>query len=97
MKKLNSCKGETLGEVLISIIVLSLCFIILQTSIVASNRMNKQSKDAVKGFKIPEEPTNADAYENKNVYIKNSAGQVVAEFIGKAIYHTEDGYYYYGE
>ena len=48
-------------------------------------------------FKIPEEPTNADAYENKNVYIKNSAGQVVAEFIGKAIYHTEDGYYYYGE
>ena len=97
MKKLNSCKGETLVEVLISIIVLSLCFIILQTSIVASNRMNKQSKDAVKVFKIPEDPTNPDAYENKNVYIKNSAGKVVAEFIGKAIYHTEDGYYYYGE
>ena len=61
MKKLNSCKGETLVEVLISIIVLSLCFIILQTSIVASNRMNKQSKDAVKVFKITDNTTQSSA------------------------------------
>lgn len=91
MKKLRSCKGETLIEVLISIIVLSLCFIILQTSIVASNRMNKQSKDAVKVFKI-------DGSNNRTatqVVIKKKDGSTVSAsvFVSK----TEDGYYYYGE
>ncbi len=91
MKKLNSCKGETLVEVLISIIVLSLCFIILQTSIVASNRMNKQSKDAVKVFKI----TNNTTQSSAQVVIKTSDGQSIP--ITRFIKQTEDGYYYYGE
>lgn len=91
MKKLNSCKGETLIEVLISIIVLSLCFIILQTSIVASNRMNKQSKDAVKVFKI-------DGSNNRTatqVVIKKKDGSTVSASV--FVKKTEDGYYYYGE
>lgn len=90
MKKLNSCKGETLVEVLISIIVLSLCFIILQTSIVASNRMNKQSKDAVKVFKITGNTTQSPA----QVVIKKSDGNSITVTI---VHKTEDGYYYYGE
>ena len=93
MKKLNSCKGETLVEVLISIIVLSLCFIILQTSIVASNRMNKQSKDAVKVFKITDNTTQSSA----QVVIKKSDGLTPSYKIGTVVYQTEDGYYYYGE
>lgn len=93
MKKLNSCKGETLVEVLISIIVLSLCFIILQTSIVASNRMNKQSKDAVKVFKITDNTTQSSA----QVVIKKSDGNSISAKTGTIVYQTEDGYYYYGE
>lgn len=93
MKKLNSCKGETLVEVLISIIVLSLCFIILQTSIVASNRMNKQSKDAVKVFKITDNTTQSSA----QVVIKKSDGNSISAKTGTIVRKTEDGYYYYGE
>ena len=93
MKKLNSCKGETLVEVLISIIVLSLCFIILQTSIVASNRMNKQSKDAVKVFKITDNTTQSSA----QVVIKKSGGNSISAKTGTIVHKTEDGYYYYGE
>ena len=93
MKKLNSCKGETLVEVLISIIVLSLCFIILQTSIVASNRMNKQSKDAVKVFKITDNTTQSSA----QVVIKKSVGNSIPAKTGTIVHKTEDGYYYYGE
>lgn len=92
MKKLNSCKGETLVEVLISIIVLSLCFIILQTSIVASNRMNKQSKDAVKVFKITGNTT-----QSAQVVIKKSGGNSITAKTGTIVHKTEDGYYYYGE
>ena len=91
MKKLRSCKGETLIEVLISIIVLSLCFIILQTSIVASNRMNKQSKDAVKVFKITSNTTQSSA----QVVIKKKDGSTVSASV--FVKKTEDGYYYYGE
>lgn len=93
MKKLHSCKGETLVEVLISIIVLSLCFIILQTSIVASNRMNKQSKDAVKVFKITDNTTQSSA----QVVIKKSDGNSIPAKTGTIVHKTEDGYYYYGE
>lgn len=93
MKKLNSCKGETLVEVLISIIVLSLCFIILQTSIVASNRMNKQSKDAVKVFKITDNTTQSSA----QIVIKKSDGNSISSKTGTIVHKTEDGYYYYGE
>lgn len=93
MEKLRSCKGETLVEVLISIIVLSLCFIILQTSIVASNRMNKQSKDAVKVFKI----TNNTTQSSAQVVIKKSDGNTSAAKTGIVVHKTEDGYYYYGE
>lgn len=92
MKKLNSCKGETLVEVLISIIVLSLCFIILQTSIVASNRMNKQSKDAVKVFNSAIK-TGITA----QVVIKKSDGNSISAKTGTIVHKTEDGYYYYGE
>lgn len=92
MKKLNSCKGETLVEVLISIIVLSLCFIILQTSIVASNRMNKQSKDAVKVFKINKASSPGI---QSTVVIIPSKGKSIP--ITRFVQQTEDGYYYYGE
>ena len=92
MKKLRSCKGETLVEVLISIIVLSLCFIILQTSIVTSNRMNKQSKDAIKVFNSA-----IKTRITAQVVIKKSDGLTPSYKIGTVVYQTEDGYYYYGE
>lgn len=89
-------------EVLISIIVLSLCFIILQTSIVASNRMNKQSKDAVKVFKITDNTTQSFAkvvmQSSTQVVIKKNDGNTSIDQIGIVrLYKTEDGYYYYGE
>lgn len=88
MRKLKSNNGETLLEVLIAIIVLAFCFIILQTSIVASARMNKQSADGVKPFRI-------DQSDGKYVPIKIVRNGVSSD-TKVFIYKTKDGYYYYG-
>ena len=84
-------KGETITETLISVVIIAIAFIALQTSIVAAARVNKKANGLIRNFDISKESTNTDWYvsiirtdsnDTKNVArIKKSAG--------------ENGYYYY--
>ena len=87
MKKLRSSTGETLVEVLVSIIILALCFVMLQTSIVTSAKINARSKENVKTVHLE------DAGETDGkVIILEGRNQ---KDTGKKVYKTESGYYYY--
>lgn len=45
MNKIFNKKGETIVETLVAILIVAICFLMLQTSVVASARINKTSSE----------------------------------------------------
>lgn len=46
MKKLQSKKGETLVEALVSILIIALCAVMIMTASITAARINKQVREA---------------------------------------------------
>jgi Tfp pilus assembly protein PilV len=91
MKKLKNKKGETLVEALISVLIVVICFLALQISIVTSGKINASAKEMVLKFQI----SSSDAVdENASVTIerKNASESITTKIQVKK---TADGYYYY--
>ena len=89
MKKLKNNKGETLVEALISVLIVVICFLALQVSIVTSGKINASAKEMVLKFQISStDEVDSDA----NVTIKRGN---VSEKTGIKVKKTADGYYYY--
>lgn len=87
--KINNKKGETIVEVLVSVLIAALCFVMLQVSIVSSAKLNKKSIDE-------NVPFSEDGAISKNieVKIKRSYSNTESSVLVQG-YETSDGYYYY--
>ena len=82
-------KGETIVEALVSILLIALCFVALQTSIVASGKINAKAKEMIKSFVIRDSDVVDDS---AFVTIKRNDGSTKIDIDVKK---TTEGYYYY--
>ena len=82
-------RGETIVEALVSILLIALCFVALQTSIVASGKINAKAKEMIKSFVIRDSDV---AVDGASVSIKR--GNTVEDTDIK-VKKTTEGYYYY--
>lgn len=90
MKKLNK-KGETIVETLVAILIVAVCFLMLQNSIVSAARVNKKSEEENVPFVINEDVT---TLPNCTIKVRRNSGNDsnVTNYTCKV---TEGGYYYY--
>lgn len=87
--KINNKKGETIVEVLVSVLIAALCFVMLQVSIVSSAKINKKSIDE-------NVPFIEDGAISKNIEVKIKRSYSNTESsVSVQGYETSDGYYYY--
>ena len=89
MKKLKNKKGETLVEALVSVLIVVICFLALQVSIVTSGKINASAKEMVLKFQISDTDE-----EDKNASVTIKRGNV-SEKTEIKVKKTTDGYYYY--
>ena len=82
-------RGETIVEALVSILLIALCFVALQTSIVASGKINAKAKEMIKSFVIRDSDVVDDS---AFVTIKRNDGSTKIDIDVKK---TTEGYYYY--
>lgn len=83
MKKILNNHGESLIEVLVSLLIVALCILMLQGSIVTAAKANKKNNEHIESFVIAE---SEDTGRNVMIDGKDS---------GVKIYKTKGGYYYY--
>lgn len=83
MKKILNNHGESLIEVLVSLLIVALCILMLQGSIVTAAKANKKNNEHIEPFVIAESEDTS-----KNVMINGNDS-------GVKIYKTKGGYYYY--
>ena len=83
MKKIFNNHGESLIEVLVSLLIVALCILMLQGSIVTAAKVNKKNNEHIEPFVIAEPEDTS-----KNVMIDGKDS-------GVKIYKTKGGYYYY--
>lgn len=89
MKKLKNKKGETLVEALISVLIVVICFLALQISIVTSGKINASAKEMVLKFQI----SSSDVVDT-NASVTVERGNVTKK-TNIQVKKTADGYYYY--
>lgn len=83
MKKILNNHGESLIEVLVSLLIVALCILMLQGSIVTAAKINKKNNEHIEPFVIAESEDTG-----KNVMIDGNDS-------GVKIYKTKGGYYCY--
>ena len=84
-------KGETITETLISVVIVAIAFIALQTSIIAAGRVNKKANGLIRNFDIRQNATNT----NWHLSIKHNDGSVSGNVVTIKKSSGEDGYYFY--
>ena len=89
MKKLKNTHGETIVEALVSVLIVALCFVALQGSIVASAKVNSQAKEMIRNFTISDSDT---VDSSASVTIKRNSGSTKTNIQVKK---SQDGNYYY--
>ena len=82
-------KGETIVEALVSILLIALCFVALQTSIVSSGKINAKAKEMIKPFVLS---SSDETINDASITIKRKSGSTK---INIGVKKTADGYYYY--
>lgn len=87
---MRNSKGETIAETLVAVLISAVCFVGLQTSIVAAARINKQAENQIKTFKV-ENSTSAGT--NSKVEIERGTNRT--QVTGISIYYSKDNNYYY--
>ena len=82
-------KGETIVEALVSILLIALCFVALQTSIVSSGKINAKAKEMIKPFVLS---SSDETINDASITIKRNSGSTK---ISIDVKKTANGYYYY--
>ena len=82
-------KGETIVEALVSILLIALCFVALQTSIVSSGKINAKAKEMIKPFVLS---SSDETINDASITIKRNSGSTK---INIDVKKTANGYYYY--
>lgn len=81
-------KGETIVESLISVLIIVICFVALQSSILASAKVNQKAKEINQPFQ-----NNGTLDTNLKVSIVRNGNKTVTD---RNVYQEKDtGYYYY--
>lgn len=82
-------KGETIVEVLVSVLIAALCFVMLQVSIISSAKINKKSMDE-------NTPFSQSGAVNENIEVNITRSYPTSKSsLNVQGYKTSDGYYYY--
>lgn len=89
MKKLLNNKGESIIEVLVSLLIAALCILMLQGSIVTAAKINKKTQDDITPFYIGDSKSSS-AFDT--VTITRGTRSYSQSVKG---YKTSGGYYYY--
>lgn len=84
MRKLINNHGESLIETLVSLLIIALCILMLQGSIVTAAKVNNKNRINIKPFGI-------SPVTDTNKYVK-----INDKDTGIKIFQTEGGYYFYG-
>ena len=94
MKKILNNHGESLIEVLVSLLIVALCILMLQGSIVTAAKINNKTKSHIepflKGGTIIGDKLDISLTDDNGNIIDGISGKVSVE-----IYQSEGGYYYY--
>lgn len=94
MKKILNNHGESLIEVLASLLIVALCILMLQGSIVTAAKINNKTKSHIEPF-LKEETKVGDKLD---ITLTDNNGNIIGEISGKVsaeIFKSEGGYYYY--
>lgn len=91
MNKIKNKAGETLVEVLVSILIVTFTFILLTNSMTSAARVTDQAKKMDTGFQYSTE-TSADTKKLKIVFSDSDIKSTETDI---DIYQAETGEYYY--
>ena len=94
MKKILNNHGESLIEVLVSLLIVALCILMLQGSIVNSAKINNKTKSHIEPFL----KNGTRVGDKLDITLTDNNGNIIGEISGKAsveIFKSEGGYYYY--
>ncbi len=86
MKKLKNKAGETLGEVLVALLIVSLSFLILTGAVISAAKVNDKLKNEDVAFNTE----GATSTDTTTIQIDGESVTVTV-----ALHRTDNGYYYY--
>ena len=93
MKKILNNHGESLIEVLVSLLIVALCILMLQGSIVTAAKINNKTRTNIEPFVVGDsEPVVKQFGFKLTDYYGNT---VISGKIDVNYYETKGGYYYY--
>lgn len=94
MKKILNNHGESLIEVLVSLLIVALCILMLQGSIVTAAKINNKTKSHIEPFL----KNGTRVGDKLDITLTDNNGNIIGEISGKVsteIFKSEGGYYYY--
>ena len=94
MKKILNNHGESFIEVLVSLLIVALCILMLQGSIVTAAKINNKTKSHIEPFL----KNGTRVGDKLDITLTDNNGNIIGEISGKAsveIFKSEGGYYYY--
>lgn len=94
MKKILNNHGESLIEVLVSLLIVALCILMLQGSIVTAAKINNKTKSHIEPFL----KNGTIVGNNLDITLTDINGNIISGISGKVsadIYQSKGGYYYY--
>lgn len=90
---MRNTSGETIIETLVSVLITAVCFIGLQTSIVAAARINKQAESQIRTFSMKNAASLKGTVGSGSVVIRRGTEDKAVNDVTVKV--TEDGSYYY--
>mgnify|MGYP004671186591 FL=1 len=94
MKKILNNHGESLIEVLVSLLIVALCILMLQGSIVTAAKINNKTKSHIEPFL----KNGTRVGDKLDITLTDNNGNIIGELSGKVsaeIFKSEGGYYFY--
>lgn len=95
MKKILNNHGESLIEVLVFLLIVALCILMLQGSIVTAAKLNNKTRAHIEPFVVGDTTATVKQF---NFKLTDNNGNIVDGISGQIdvnYYKTKGGYYYY--
>lgn len=95
MKKILNNHGESLIEVLVSLLIVALCILMLQGSIVTAAKLNNKTRTHIEPFVVGDATASVKKIDFKLTNYKGDIVDDISDQIDINYYETKGGYYYY--
>ncbi len=93
IQKKKACRGETLAETLVALLIMTVGFIMLPGALAASARINAAMEEENK--QTLQCSMSMENMETKEITVSWTDGDTVTEASGNVNYYSEGDYYYY--